>query len=47
VPLPSNLVLKPLYVAIFLAFAQDLEERFAYGRFGMIYGLFFFFWFNF
>jgi hypothetical protein len=39
VPVPSDLVLKPLYVAIFLAFAQDLEDQFAYGPFVIIYGL--------
>jgi hypothetical protein len=37
-PAPSNLVLKPLYTAIFLAFAQDLEDRVIYGPFGIIYG---------
>jgi len=37
-PAPSNLVLKPLYTAIFLAFAQDLEDRVIYGPFVIIYG---------
>jgi hypothetical protein len=44
---PCELVLKPLYAAILLAFAQDLEDRFAYGPFGIINGIFiylFIFW---
>jgi hypothetical protein len=39
VPIPSDLVRKPLCTAIFLAFAQDLEDRFAYSPFRIIYGL--------
>jgi hypothetical protein len=39
VPIPSDLVRKPLYAAIFLAFAQDLEDQFAYGPFRITYGL--------
>jgi hypothetical protein len=35
-PAPSNLVLKPLYTALFLAFAQDLEDWVIYGPFGII-----------
>jgi hypothetical protein len=38
-PAPSNLVLKPLYTALFLAFAQDLEDwviMVIYGPFGII-----------
>jgi hypothetical protein len=42
---PCDLVLKPLYAAILLDFAQDLEDRFAYGPFGIIYGLIVYFLF--
>jgi hypothetical protein len=37
-PAPSDLVLKPLHVALFLAFAQDLENQVDYGPFEIIYG---------
>ena len=42
VPVALDLVLKPFYAATFLAFAKDLEERFAYA-FGIIYELIFYF----
>jgi hypothetical protein len=42
VPEALDLVLKLLYIAIFLAFAKDLEEQFAYAI-GNIYGLIFYF----
>jgi hypothetical protein len=35
---PYDFVHKPLYAALFLAFAQDLEDRVIYGPFGIIYG---------
>jgi hypothetical protein len=37
-PAPYDLVLKPIYAAIFLAFAQDLEDQVIYSPFGIIYG---------